>query len=147
MKRLKLGDVIEIPTEKGLAFAQYTHHHPQFGWLIRVLPGFYRERPPSLAQVVEQPARFSIFFPLAAAVNQRLFAIVGNEPIPEKDQRFPIFRDVMPGTKVWWLWDGTRSWRVGDLTEEQRKMPLRWIVNHKVLLDMIESGWTPERES
>jgi hypothetical protein len=147
VKRLKLGDIIEIPTRKGLAFAQYTHHHPQFGWLIRVLPGFYPDRPPSLRQVVDQPARFSIFFPLAAAVNQGLFAKVGNEPIPERDRPFPIFREVMPGTKVWWLWDGERSWRVGDLTEEQRKMPLRWIVNHKALLDMIESGWTPERES
>jgi hypothetical protein len=146
VKRLKLGDVVEIPTNRGLAFAQYTHRHPQFGWLIRVLPGFYPARPGSLRQVVDQPARFSIFFPLAAAVNQRLLAVVANELVHEKDRPFPIFREVMPGTKVWWLWDGERSWRVGDLTPEQRKMPLRSIVNHKALLDMIESGWTPERE-
>ena len=38
----RFGDVIEIATDKGLAYAQYTHEEPRFyGSLIRVLPGVF----------------------------------------------------------------------------------------------------------
>jgi len=43
-RRVKIGDIIEIPTSKGLAYAQYTHNHkqrPHFGALIRVLDGLF----------------------------------------------------------------------------------------------------------
>ena len=61
--RKKIGDVIEIPTSKGLAYVQYTHYHqapPVYGSLIRVLKGFYKARPSEqeLAQIIVQPHRF-----------------------------------------------------------------------------------------
>jgi hypothetical protein len=42
-KRPRIGDVVEISTPRGLAYAQFTHKHvtpPKFGALIRVAPGF-----------------------------------------------------------------------------------------------------------
>ena len=36
MARLKIGDIVEIKTGKGLVYAQYTHKHQQYGALLRV---------------------------------------------------------------------------------------------------------------
>src|SRR5882724_12682696 len=93
--RPQLGDVIEIETPKGLAYAQYTHEHrqpPRYGSLLRVLPGTYAERPPDFADLVAQEERFSVFFPLGSALTRRIVRIVANEDIPETKKPFPIFR-------------------------------------------------------
>jgi hypothetical protein len=40
--RLKLGDIVEIKTAKGFAYAQYVNFHdrpPRYGTLMRILPG------------------------------------------------------------------------------------------------------------
>jgi hypothetical protein len=42
---------------------------------------------------------------------------------------------------------GTRKWRIGDLTHDQRKLPIRQVVNDTYLIDMIETGLTPETDS
>ena len=41
----RLGDVPEFETSRGRVYLQYTHEHPDFGALARVLPGAHRERP------------------------------------------------------------------------------------------------------
>jgi hypothetical protein len=59
--RPQIGDVIEIPTPRELAYAQYTQEHrepPRHGSLLRVLPGLYGRRPDDLRTLVEQE-RFS----------------------------------------------------------------------------------------
>ena len=55
-QRPKIGDVIEIATPKGFAYAQFTHDHPMRGEVLRILPGLYASRPADLAALV-QPAR------------------------------------------------------------------------------------------
>jgi hypothetical protein len=94
-KRPRFGDVIEIATPKGLAYAHYTHKHdrpPKFGALIRVLPGFHKIRPSTFASLVRTAPQFMTFFPLGAACNRGLVQIVANEPIPEHAAGFPTFR-------------------------------------------------------
>jgi hypothetical protein len=44
-KKVKFGDVLQVLTSQGVAYAQVTHKHPEFGFLIRVFPGFYNEQP------------------------------------------------------------------------------------------------------
>lgn len=154
VKRVKIGDVIEIQTAKGLAYAQYTHFHsrpPRYGNLIRVLPGFFNDRPSNFSKIVKAPTKFVKFFPLQAAINKGIVTIVANEPVPAHAQKFPIFRNgnISPETKkvrVWWFWDGEKSWKVGNITEEQRKMPILGLVNDTRLIDLIESGWTAEND-
>lgn len=65
MAIVRIGDLIEIKTAKGLAYAQCTHKRRLYGTLIRVLPGFFPKRPESLREVVMQKERFVIFFPIA----------------------------------------------------------------------------------
>ncbi|HKA60713.1 MAG TPA: hypothetical protein VKD28_19000, partial [Gemmatimonadales bacterium] len=90
-KRARIGDIIEIPTSRGLAYVQYTHHDPTHGSLIRVFPGIFDERPNSFTELAKRRARFVAFVPLERAISQKIFDIVGRAPIPEDAQKFPLF--------------------------------------------------------
>jgi hypothetical protein len=148
--RVKIGDIIEIPTSKGLAYAQYTHKHHQWGALIRVLDGIYKTRPSNFAELVKKQHRFVTFFPLGAAVNRKIFEVVGHAEVPEEAAKFPLFRagnaDKNWKVAVWWLWDGEKSWPVGQLTPEEYKLPIQEIPNDTALVNEIEKGWTPEND-
>lgn len=151
MAKLNLGDVAEIKTAKGLAYALYTHKHKQYGALIRVLDGLHLSRPDDLSGLNKSSVLFSCFFPLSAAVDRSIVSIVGNVGIPNSLLTFPTFRAgaVDPKTQKaasWWLWDGEKEWRIGDLNQEQRKLPIRGVWNDTLLVDRIESGWTPETD-
>lgn len=66
MKRPKIGDIIEIPTRLGFAYAQFTHKHSMYGALLRVYNTVYQTRL-SLDVIqsvvsVREPD-FSMFFP------------------------------------------------------------------------------------
>ena len=143
-----MGDVVEIPTKKGLAYAQYTHKNAQWGALIRVLPGFHAARPPDLGPVVAGPERFVTFFPLQQAINRGIFEIVGQAEVPPAARPFPLFRvagfvDREGRVHDWYLWDGGQDRKIGKLTDEQRKLPILAVWNDTWLVEAIEEGWTP----
>lgn len=145
----QLGDVIEIETPKGLAYAQYSHEHPEMGSLIRVLPGLYRERPTPLP--VHESERFFIFYPVDAALREGMVSFVGNEAIPTHARSFPLMRNRrdadMAGRAInWWLWDGNDYRPVDTLSKEQRKLSIAAYWSHDVLVERIATGWSPEDE-
>ena len=151
MARLKIGDIVEIKTGKGLVYAHYTHKHERYGALVCVFGNFYGVRPNDFTELARNRPAFMCFFPLGAAVNRSIVSIVGNVVVPLEAQAFPTFRNgvIDPSTgrvKVWWLWDGEKEWRVGELTAEQRRMPIRGVWNDTLLIERIESGWTPETD-
>lgn len=150
MPKVALGDVVEMPTPQGLSYLQFTHRHPIYGELVRVLPGLYDERLDSFEDVVARRARFCTFFPLQAAVAKGIVAVVANEEIPAEARPFPLFRTGLVNSEGrvenWWLWDGDREWPVGKLTDEQRHLPIRGIWNDTLLVERIVSGWTPESD-
>lgn len=148
----RIGDVIEIPTTKGLAYGQYTHEHtdhPVWGGLIRVLQGFYKNRPSNgeLEKIVNLPHRFSTFLPVKGFVKKGIFEVVGNFSVPDFAKQFPIFKGTNappnsdPKEAIWWLWDGKKSWKVGKLSmEEQKKYPSKVIYNDTGFIHAVETG-------
>ena len=150
-KRVQIGNIIEIPTAKGLAYAQYTHQHATHGGLIRVFDTLFGHRPINFSELVNGSVRFSTFFPVTAAINRNIFKVVGHEDVAPRNKPFPVFRNGIadPKTKkvsVWWFWDGEREWRVGNITPEQRSMPIVGVWNVAFLVERIESGWRPEND-
>jgi hypothetical protein len=150
-KRPHIGDVVEIKTSKGLANAQYTHEHtepPRYGSLLRVLPGIHAVRPDSFTDLVGETEQFVVFFPLVAAVKGAIVEIVGHEEVPEWAVPFPVFRNGLPDREgkihEWWLWDGQKQWKVGNLTSEMRSFPQEEVVNDTRLIEMIETGYRAE---
>lgn len=147
-KRVKAGDVFRIPVANGLGYFQFTHDNKLMGKLIRVLPGVH-EAPPDLWKLVEGEEQFITFFPLAQALKEEIVVFCRSEPIPDSSVRFPVFRNGIrdPSTSkfgAWWFWDGVREWRVGELTFEQRKLPLMEIINDTLLKERIQTRWRPE---
>ena len=70
-REVVIGDIIEIPTSKGLAYAQCSHIHWDYGHLIRALPGFFQQRPVDFNELAAKEELFVVFYPVQAAVNKR----------------------------------------------------------------------------
>jgi hypothetical protein len=151
-KRVEIGDVMEIPTPKGLAYAQYSHLNEEMGALLRVLPGFYALRPDDLQAVAAQPERYFTFFPLQAAIRQGIFEIVGHAAVPAQSRKFPVFRPIGGISNTgqalnWWLWDGRKEWFVGEhLSDEHKRLPPGIVMTDVTLVDRLTRGWTPEMD-
>ncbi|MBL8578683.1 MAG: hypothetical protein JNK47_15775 [Mesorhizobium sp.] len=148
-KRVRIGDIMQMLSSEGVSYAQITHKHPDFGFLIRVMPGAYDRMPENLSVVVDQEPQFSTFLAVQSAVNAQVFAIVGNVPVAARNERFPIFRVTIYGKDgavgPWWLWDGQQEVRLERaLTDAERKYPIRSIISAPLLLKRIETGYRAE---
>ena len=142
-KKVKLGDILQVLTSKGVAYAQVTHRHPEYGFLIRIYPGFYNERPTDFLPVVAHEPSFSAFFPVQTAVNQGLVCVVANTPVPEQLQLFPTFRARAggPGGSLW-LWDGDEEYRLDRaFSPQEQKYPTRGIISAPLLVERIEKNY------
>lgn len=151
-KRARIGDVVEIPTKRGFAYAHYVLRHEQMGALLRVLPGFFRERPIAFTDVVSQSPCFVTFFPIGAAVHRGIFAVVAHAPVSKADQVLPLFKarghiDRQGRVHDWWIRDGVREERIGGrLPAKYRSLPEWVIINDTLLIERLEEDWTPELE-
>jgi hypothetical protein len=154
-KRPRIGDVVEIETPRGLAYAQYVFRHTTYGAIIRVLPGLFESRPDDFCDLVNQSERFFILYPVGSACHQGLAKIVAHEEIPEGSRGAPSmrssfrYRDHRSGQMVeapWRLWNGEKWWWVGELTDEQRELSLMEGWGHPLLVERIVSGWRPSDE-
>jgi hypothetical protein len=144
-QRPRPGDVIEIPTPSGLAYAQYTHKHeapPRYGALIRVLPGLFDSRPEDFTPLVQSHERFWVFFPVGAACHRGMVRVVAEEQLPLWAYRFPTFVSGREG--FWFLWDGSIEKQVDRLSEKEQGYPWKnGIWNMAMLVTRIASGWLP----
>lgn len=147
-KRIKIGDIIEIPTEQGYAYAQYTHVNKLMGNLIRVKPGLFVKRPIDTNLITKKENQIITFVPLQVMINRSIVTIISNEDIPVIDSKFPLFRNGIKhpedNTRIkWWIWDGEKETLIGEhLNEEQKKYPLQGIWNDTLLKERIISGWS-----
>lgn len=138
MATAKIGDILEIVTVKGRAYAQYTHENKLMGGLIRVFEKLHDERPVEFRSVVNGKVRFSTFLPVRQAIKQRISLIVDNMPIAPANQTFPLFRANGLDPNDWWLWDGENEWRIGALTPAHEGLPIREVCNDTYIIDRIE---------
>jgi len=108
----------------------------------------FSSRPTNFVPVASLPVKFSTFIPIGPVVSRGIFHVVANCDVAEENRAFPTFKSgtLNPATNQidsWWLWDGEKSWRVaGELTENQKQLPVREILNDTMLIHRIEVGWT-----
>ena len=148
--RPRVGDIVEIRTNAGTAWAQYTHQHPTFGAVLRVFKPDSRQYD-DLDRLARSPVQFTALFPLGAACRQGIARILGPALLPPDATKFPLFRAGTPDPRTgqvgenWWLWDGEREWRIGALGPEHRNLPVRELINDTLLVERATTGWTPEQ--
>jgi hypothetical protein len=154
MRGVRVGDVFEIDTPRGLAYFQYTFKHPDFGQLIRVLDGVFTARPKDIADLVRKAERFFVFFPLSAAAHRKIVRWVATFELPSRLHGMPSMRRPggrTPSGKVlnWRIFNPMdESERlVASLSEEERNLSLIAIWNDTLLCERICSGWKPADES
>lgn len=144
------GDVYAIETKKGPGFFQFVKKNKLMGSLIRVFP---LEDPArtleNWAELIERETNFWVFFAVDTALRKGLVVKVGHSAVPLHARETPLFRAGIPHPSTrkvgnWWLWDGEKSWQIGELTPEQRKLPIRAAWNDTLLRERLEAGWLPE---
>jgi hypothetical protein len=148
-RRPKVSDVIEIAFDDFVAYAHFTHKHPIYGALLRVLPERFSQRPVDFSWVTESVPQFECFFPIGAAVSRKIVVIAGDAPISPMRQVFPTFRSAVRssnGYGPWWLWDGSTEWKIGTLGPGMERMPIRGVINDSMLFERIKSGWRAEHD-
>ena len=151
-KKILIGDVIQILTSRGIAYAQFTHKHQRFGALLSIFEGFYNEALKDFSSIVSGPPTFQTFFPLQPALNEGLFCVVANVAVADRNKPFPTFRSRVIGADgqlgPWWLWDGQKEEMLRrDLTDTEKHYSLRGISSAPLLVERIESGYRPETHS
>lgn len=158
--QLKFGDVFELKTPAGLVYGQYTHDGEGMGQLVRVLPGIYSSRPSDFASLVREKELYFVFFTLELGLRVKQVEIVSNQQVPEWAREFPTMRKPMGmdnegrtlswtighGLRLYTIPDIQRAVHVRELTPEQKKLSITFLMSPAALVKAIMKGWTPERD-
>ena len=72
MAKIHEGDIFEIDTSAGKGYLHFIETDSTIGELVRILPGLYKEPPVDLEKIASSQERYMIFFPLKAAVRQKI---------------------------------------------------------------------------
>lgn len=143
---LKPGDLIEIPLQGCLAYAQITHEHPSYPPVVRVLAGRPKQRPSDLPQLAQTPSDFKAMLPIGPAlIRLGIEALnLGSYPIPAADRDFPLFRmpirDRMGALLYWWYWDGSTLSLDADLGRhsDALQLPLREVMTSETFMSRLQ---------
>ena len=137
------GDLVEIVTDKGLAYAQITHNHSSYPPVVRAIAGLHDTRPDDVVAVAQGETAFVAMIPLDGAMKNvnATFEVVGNVDIPKDQCAFPTFRMPIRDKKgeivYWWFWDGRSLSYDTHLDAVQEKLPLREVMSGRKFLDLV----------
>lgn len=154
--RTRSGDVYELVVENGFSYLQAIAKHPDFGWAMRVLSPVRESVCVRADGVVrDAPEMFvALMGSVALEAKEGRLRFVGHADLPPGyDPSLPILRasssvddDGRHTDGSWWLDDGTKEWRVGNLTKEQQKLPYRQFTPALALRVLVDAGWDPQWE-
>ena len=143
------GDVFEIKLNQANSFGylQYIYSHEMFGQCMRVLSGTYVNRP-ELNELANKTEITIVFFPLKYALKDKDAVKIGNIDLPKNTDIPPRMRvrGLMKedGSYSWSIWNGKRAEgkrMQGELTPDQKKIPVLGTANINAVREMIEGKW------
>ncbi len=127
MKRLKIGDILEIPlSTTRRAFGQYVGKD-RFGTMIRIFKLIARgNKSIRNEEIIESGEMFPpVFAPIELAVKNQWWKVIGNNPIINfKYQPYvsTFFHEGYGKGGYWYLWDGEKSTLLGPVLPEKYKI-------------------------
>jgi len=149
----QLGDIVEIQTAKGLAYAQHVNNYMKRASdcpLMRILPGVFKTPLEDFEHLVAQEGSYCCFW--QPDFSEGRVHRVANVPVPKQFRKMPMFKSravaVLPSGRVseWSLWNGISRGNkaIARLTAEQKRYPLQEIVSLDFVICRIERHWRPE---
>ena len=149
-KTVKVGDIFQILTAKGVCYGQVTHTHPKWKFVVAIFRDFFTKEPVDFNEVVIQQPQLITTFLIQDGVKRGFFPLVANVPVPKHLSKFPTFRgtNYLNGEEtMWFFWSGDKQWKVHrPLTEEEKKYPEGpSFPSAPLLIDMIEKDYRVER--
>lgn len=146
------GAIFEFDAPGGFVYGQYVLWHDKKGFLVRAFQGLHpNPLPPE--EVVCLPEQFVTFLSILGALRAGHVRVIGQGPIPSCYATIPLFRrgfltkeqrEAGRAHENVFFWDGTNDWRVGKITEEQRKMPILITMFDDSFVESILTGWRHE---
>ena len=140
-----------MPLSNGLAYAQYTHWHDEYGYLMRVLSGVYRSRL-DISSLAAKKQQYFTFVAAQYGVNKGILRLAGHEEVPYAARKFPVLRATGPigndgRISRWSLWNGRDYQPIeGPLSVSQRRLPILEAADPIALIRDLERHWSPEKE-
>ena len=153
VRKISLGDIFELKTEKGLAYIQYVLKDPYHSYLVRVLDGVFKTRPSVFSELVRKKEIYYEFVPpLLYELNKKIIAHVGCEEVPEKFKTMPVFRIIgFPDNETqkvnsWRIWENGKERFIGKLTAKYLDTPTLSLSGTGGVAHSIEEGYTPRND-
>jgi hypothetical protein len=157
-QKASIGDIVEIRTPAGLGYVQYTHDAGTNGELVRVLPGLYTKRPSDFAALARQKELYFVFYIMNYALRTGQAEVVSNQSVPEWAKAHPMMRHaaafddfrrvirwrIISAASRLTLEELQRTPLLTELTPEQKRLSIREIWPHAVMVKELARGWTPE---
>lgn len=157
-KAPSVGDVFEVRTPAGNGYVQLVNVDKDGIHLIRVLPGLFSRRPEQLASLVAGPERYFTFYVPSVALEQRWIELAGHYSVPKWALVWPVMRHPIHGRGTdilgWYIGssaipltlEGYKQLRfVRELTPEEKKLPIRQMWSHGLLVENLVRNWTPQQ--
>lgn len=143
MKKISIGDIFEIETDRGLSYGQLTHRHPTHTDVLRIFEKKFKKRPTDFSFLEDGEIEYTVLCAVGAGYRSGILPRVGNASVRNDLQEFPKFRignasPQEPNDDKWSIWDGESEKEVKNLSEEQRKLPRMAIRNFASIRKMIE---------
>jgi hypothetical protein len=146
-KSIKLGDMFEVETSKGLGYFQVIYSNQKMGECVRAFEEIYPGRINDIDALAAKQHMFITFIPVIYMARIKLAVNVGNAAIPEFAQKLPLFRSGLPDVnghvKTWWLSNEEtgEEKKYGPLTPEILPLPRAGIWTPRLLILGIEQGY------
>ena len=125
--RLRIGDVVEIKTRRGRAYAQVSHRSRGGMPLLRILPGYFDKRPADIDRLVAEPTRYYVSLLTDELSGLSSYEHIGADEVPQHARRFrPVILTAVLDrvrTMSWQVWDGVDEWQTSTPIIAGRRAP------------------------
>lgn len=144
-KRVRVGDVLEVKVGDRFAYVQYIGKHPRYGEALLVPPTLHDRKTVVTNDLLLGP--YTTFYPVSAAVAQRLVEVVGHLEPASLPRRFRRPGAVSGQRVETWIVESETGEQVkSKLTEDELQLSIASIWNHEYLVERLQEGWTPSRD-
>lgn len=147
-KKIKLGGVFKLETSIGKAFVHYIYNDKELGYLIRVLPGVYKDVPKDINKIISLKEDYMVFFALPISIKMSMVKLLGYYPINGfKKPQYMRTKHFIPEKLDGWDIVNTDTWArqfIDELGDKQKKLSPWGIWSAVLLKERIENGWKLE---